>query len=258
MKPENILPPIVLRGIGPLMLATALFLLAQPAFAHGPGSKDGHDGGTAGAIGSGVYNSEDGADFQPPEPGTYKLPPVKRTSDGEVISHDGKAARLQPLLKGRISIVSFIYTSCDDVKGCPLATAKLFDLHDYSLRDPEIARNAQLVSLSFDPERDTPKVMESYGYAAIADEDAARKMRWSFLTTASKSKIQPILDDFGQVIDKRGTGSAISHLLRVYLIDREGRIRNIYGLGFLDQRLLIADIKTLLLEEKEHASMAVR
>jgi len=40
------------------------------------------------------------------------------------------------------------------------------------------------------------------------------------------------------------------HILRVFLIDRDGRIRNIYSSATLDPRLVLADVKTLLLEEK--------
>ena len=43
------------------------------------------------------------------------------------------------------------------------------------------------------------------------------------------------------------------HILRVFLIDREGRIRNIYSSGTLDPRLVLADVKTLLLEEAKRS-----
>ena len=52
---------------------------------------------------------------------------------------------------------------------------------------------------------------------------------------------------FGQPVRRApGEGADIAHLLRVYLIDRQRRVRNIYGLGFLDPRLLLADVRTLL------------
>jgi len=227
------------------------------AFSHATKANEG-DAGQGAVQNSGVYENTGEAEFDAPIPGSYELHPIKPAGDGNVLTHTGRDTRLKTLMAGRISIVSFIYTSCDDVKGCPLATAKLFDLHDLSMQNPDIAKNARLISLSFDPETDTPEVMKSYGYAAISDEDAGAKMPWDFLTTKSRSDINSILKQYGQVIDKRGTGSAISHLLRVYLVDRGGQVRNIYGLGFLDQRLLIADIRTLLLEEEELAKSAVQ
>ena len=236
---------------------TALSLSICSSVAYGD-SGHGASAETNTSQNTGLYENTGEGDFTPPKPGTYRLPPIKSAGDGNVLDHEGRPASLKKLMAGRISIVSFIYTTCDDVKGCPMATAKLFDLHDASMADPEIANNARLISLSFNPKHDTPKVMKSYGYGAIADEDAAKKMPWSFLTTKSTAEINPILAQYGQVIDQRGTGSAISHLLRVYLVDRAGQIRNIYGLGFLDQRLLVGDIKTLLMEEAALAKNAVQ
>jgi cytochrome oxidase Cu insertion factor (SCO1/SenC/PrrC family) len=54
-------------------------------------------------------------------------------------------------------------------------------------------------------------------------------------------------------VDKRANASdpqgPLYHILRVFLIDRSGQIRNIYSSGTLDPRLVVADVKTLLLEE---------
>ena len=58
---------------------------------------------------------------------------------------------------------------------------------------------------------------------------------------------------YDQAVDKRANASdpqgPLYHTLRVFLIDRQGRIRNIYSSGTLDPRLVLADVKTLLLEE---------
>jgi protein SCO1/2 len=189
-------------------------------------------------------------DFAAPQPGTYKLPVIKPAGDGEIIGIDGEATTLAQQMKGRITILSFIYTMCSDEKGCPLATARLFDAHDVSKQLPEIARNARFITLSFDPARDTPAAIKSYASAVIADPEYEKKAPWSFFTTRSAEQLKPILSAFGQVIHPSNDGETISHLLRLYLIDRKGDIRNIYGLGFLDPRLMLADIETLLMEEK--------
>ena len=51
--------------------------------------------------------------------------------------------------------------------------------------------------------------------------------------------------------DAGSGGGPFNHTLRVYLIDRERRIRNIYSTGTLDPRLVLADIRTLLSEKSE-------
>jgi cytochrome c peroxidase len=77
---------------------------------------------------------------------------------------------------------------------------------------------------------------------------------WRFLTTESEQALAPILAAYGQSVNREygedgeplGT---ISHILRVYLIDRQKRIRNIYTTSFLHADTLTSDIETLLLEE---------
>jgi protein SCO1/2 len=69
----------------------------------------------------------------------------------------------------------------------------------------------------------------------------------------SRAASDSILNGYGQVVDKRSNPNdpqgPLYHILRVFLIDREGRIRNISSSATLDPRLVLADVKTLLLEE---------
>lgn len=187
-------------------------------------------------------------DFEAPEPGTYELPVIKPAPDAQVLDTAGETRSLHDLMAGRIVLLSFVYLSCTDV--CPVATAKLHSIRAVSAREPDLRDNLEFVTVSFDPERDTPEALADY--ARVFTEDA-RGAPWHFLTTRSQKKVDRILDAYGQPVRRRppdAEGGDIAHLLRVYLIDGEGRIRNIYGLGFLDTRLLLADVRTLLLEER--------
>jgi len=183
-------------------------------------------------------------DFTPPAPGSYRLPVIREAVDGAVLDTDGQPRSLRQGMAGRIVLFSFIYTNCG--KECPHATSTLYDIFYATAADSDLAANLSLISLSFDPERDTPEAMAAYGYAARTDP--AGKSPWSFFTTRSRRELEPILRGYGQNLSLRPSG-VINHLLRVYLIDRRGRVRNIYGLEFLDPRLLLADVHTLLLEE---------
>ncbi len=189
-------------------------------------------------------------DYPAPDPGTYELPAIKAAADGRVIEADGKARKLLDLTKDRITILSFIYTRCADPRACPFATGVLYQVHEATQSDPILAKNLQLLTFSFDPEHDTPKVMAEYGEAL---RPSGKGSEWRFLTTAGMKDLQPILDAYGQRVDrKRNADDALgpfNHTVRVYLIDREQRIRNIYSFGLMDPRLLLADVRTLLLEE---------
>ena len=193
-------------------------------------------------------------DFDPPAPGSYRLSLIRPVPDGEVVNSDGRIGLLKDRISGRIVLLSLIYNQCSDHNGCPMATALLYDIFEFSGLDSDIGGNLKMISLSFDPERDTPEAMRAYGDAALNDPDAGKKAPWDFLTTRSEQSLGPILQGFGQtrqraLIAKNTPGKDFTHLLRVFLIDRDGWVRNIYGMGFLDPRLVIADIRTLLAEE---------
>jgi cytochrome oxidase Cu insertion factor (SCO1/SenC/PrrC family) len=190
-------------------------------------------------------------DYEAPTPGSYTLPVVKPAADGEVLDPEGNAMRLGELTRGRVTVLSFIYTRCSAAKACPYATGVLMQLHRLSAEDRELASNLRLVSLSFDPGIDTPARMAAYSAFAGSANPASE---WRFLTARSQAELQPILDAYGQAVDRRSNPNdpqgPLYHTLRVYLIDREGLIRNIYSSGTLDLRLVLADVKTLLLEQK--------
>jgi cytochrome c peroxidase len=76
---------------------------------------------------------------------------------------------------------------------------------------------------------------------------------WLFLTTASRERLQPILDAYGQAVVRERSldgeeSGAFAHVLRVFLVDREGRIRNIYSPSFLHPDLVLNDVRALLVE----------
>ena len=152
-------------------------------------------------------------------------------------------------MAGKITLISFIYTLCSNEKGCPLSMATLFDIYHASARAPGLRNHVQMLTISFDPRNDTPRAMAAYGAAVLADSERGKKINWQFLTATSDRQLRPVLAAYGQQINRRTDGETIDHLLRLYLVDRNGLIRNIYGLGFMDPRLLYADIYTLLIEE---------
>ena len=69
-------------------------------------------------------------EFPAPAPGTYKLPPLGEAADGALVDSSGAAVRLHDLYDGKTVVLSFIYTSCPDVNGCPLATFVLSQVQE--------------------------------------------------------------------------------------------------------------------------------
>jgi cytochrome oxidase Cu insertion factor (SCO1/SenC/PrrC family) len=183
--------------------------------------------------------------------GSYALPVIDHAPDGDVIGHDGRGHRLAEYARGRVTLLSLIYTYCTEPTGCALAYETALDLRERLLADKRLRGRARFVSLSFDPINDSYEAMRAYG-GAHANADSA--LPWHFLTTHSMRQLQPILDGFGQDIeverDARGRPTrTISHMLKLFLIDREGRIREIYSTDFLHPEAMLNDIRTLVMEE---------
>jgi len=97
--------------------------------------------------------------FEAPAPGTYDLPPLGEAADGQLLASDGSSTTLHEVLGGKVAILSLMYASCSDVNGCPLATAVLHQIASRMEEDAGLADGLRLLSLSFDPARDTPDVM---------------------------------------------------------------------------------------------------
>jgi cytochrome oxidase Cu insertion factor (SCO1/SenC/PrrC family) len=191
-------------------------------------------------------------DYDAPAPGSYTLPVIKTAADGALLDPQGKSVRLAELTRGRITVMSFIYTRCAAAKACPYATGVLMQLHRASAEDAALARKLRLVSMSFDPANDIPERMAAYSALASSRPTAAP---WHFVTTRSQAELQPILAAYDQAVDRKANPAdptgPLNHTLRVYLIDAAGRIRNIYSSGTLDVRLVLADVRTLMMEETQ-------
>ena len=188
-------------------------------------------------------------EFVPPAPGTYDLPSLGVAADGAVLADNGQPQRLYDLIGQKITVLSFIYTSCSDVNGCPLAAYVLRGVAEQLQRDPSLREQVRLLSISFDPAHDTPAVMSDYASRLVRDG-----VDWQFLTTAGPEQIDPILTAYDQWVQKdyapdgKYIGS-MSHILRIYLIDPHRHIRNIYTMSFLHADLVMNDIRDVLMDE---------
>jgi protein SCO1 len=187
-----------------------------------------------------------------PSPGTYKLPVIQEAGNGWVLDGNRFPWRLSRYTEGALTLLSFMYTYCSDPLGCPLAYATMQDIERRVIADPSLHGKVRLVSLSFDPTNDTPDMMKLYGRI----RPSAPQLRWHFLTTYSTRFLQPILAEFGQDIEvelsKTGAPTRmISHMLKAFLIDVQGHVREIYSTAYMNPELIFNDIKTLAIESQK-------
>jgi len=194
-------------------------------------------------------------DYVANAPGTYTLQRIQPAGNGWVLDGSLVPRRLSAYTHGAITLLSFVYTYCTDPAGCPLAYNTFVQVKERVSEDPALRGKVSLVSLSFDPTNDTPEAMTLYGGPHATDTTVP----WHFLTTYSLRFLLPILEDYGQDVelDRDADGKPMrtfTHMLKVFLIDRDGNVREIYSAAFLNPEVIYNDIKTLVLEASKSSS----
>jgi protein SCO1/2 len=140
-------------------------------------------------------------------------------------------------LRGNVLAVTFIYAACTD--SCPLVTAKMVVIQ--RKLGAEFGQRIRFISITVDPEYDTPAVLRDYAAAHGADVAG-----WSFLT-GSVPEIQEVVERYG-AFAKRVKSREVEHLFLTSLIDRRGMLRVQY-LGYrFDPDEMLEDLHALLRE----------
>ena len=171
---------------------------------------------------------------------TPSLPVIKPAPDFTLMDTSGHPVSLSEL-RGQVVLISFIYTNC--TSACPLLTARMSSLWGRLKRDGTAARQVRFLSITVDPARDSAAALERYVKRFKADP-----ARWSFLRE-ERQKLQPVLAAYDEWTRPQPDGE-IDHPARLYLIDRRGRIREIYSISFFDERQAFLDIQALLRESQ--------
>jgi protein SCO1/2 len=140
-------------------------------------------------------------------------------------------------LRGRVVAVTFIYATCADT--CPLLTAKLAGLQQRLGSD--FGRRVHFVSITVDPERDTPDALRHY-----ARTHGANPAGWTFLT-GSPVEIQDVAHRYGVVARKTARGD-VDHTFLTSIVDPRGVLRVQYmGVRF-DPEEFLRDLQSVLRE----------
>jgi len=84
--------------------------------------------------------------FTAPEAGTYQLPVLGWASNGQVIDANGDEHSLKHLIQDKVVLLSFIYSTCGDVNGCPLATSVLHRVQTRLGKEPQLVDQVRLLT----------------------------------------------------------------------------------------------------------------
>jgi|SRR5215510_3100540 len=164
------------------------------------------------------------------------LPTIAPAPDFTLTSQDGKPIALADL-RGKVVVVTFIFTLCSAT--CPVLTPMMSLVQDRLGAD--FGTNVAFISITVDPERDTPDVLKLYAQMHGADVPG-----WSFLT-GEPSAAQDVIRRYGVFAAKTANGD-IEHSFLTSIIDRRGVLRVQYlGVRF-DPEEFRRDLVTLLRE----------
>lgn len=190
-----------------------------------------------------------------PAPGTYQLHDIFPVPELTVLDSGGNLQPISKYTKGKITLLTFFYQRCSDVDGCPYAMALFHRVKSKLDRDEKLRDSMRFVHISFDPDRDTPMMMAGLEKKYARINKGKKSIEWNFLTTPSIDALLPVVDAFGQNVDvdvnslTKDKVLSYSHVLKVFLIDEEGSVREIYSTAYISKEMLLNDIKTLSLQK---------
>jgi protein SCO1/2 len=148
-----------------------------------------------------------------------------RVPDFVLTNQDGKKINLGDY-RGRALALTFIYTRCPLPDFCTLMSDNFAEINRALDKDSELAGKTHLLSVSFDPAYDTPKVLRSYGAAHTGKLSDEKFDRWEF-ATAEPAELRKLADFFGLVYTPNG--DQIVHSLRTAVIAPDGTLFKLYN-----------------------------
>ncbi len=158
--------------------------------------------------------------FDLASPSSSALQPGEPLPDYSFLDVAGRTVSLSDY-RGSVVALTFVFTRCPVPEYCP-AMMRNFGNVDQILKDsPPLPAPWKLVTLSFDPEHDTPEVLQRYGKAFDYDPQ-----NWDLLTSATSEPIEAIARNVGLKYGQRD-GSYL-HNLRTVVLDPEGRVSRIF------------------------------
>lgn len=163
--------------------------------------------------------------------------------DYRLINQDGKTIRIQDY-KGKALLLTFIYTRCQDPNQCTLMSSNFAAIDQELQKQPELYGKTHLLSISFDPAYDTPKVLRSYGAAHTGKYSDETFAHWEF-ASGSADEVKGIAKFFGlrYYQDTSSGTEQVIHSLRTAVIGPDGKIVKVYRGNEWKPEDLIKDVQ---------------
>ncbi len=176
--------------------------------------------------------------------GTAGPKPGDEIPNYRLVNQNGDAIRIHDY-KGKSLLLTFIFTRCQDPNQCTLMSGNFANIHQELQKQPENRDKTHLLSVSFDPEYDTPKVLRSYGSAYTGKYADETFDHWEF-ASGSTDEVKTIAQYFGMQYQKDGAGKEqMVHTLSTALIGPDSKLVKVYRGNEWTPEEVLADLKTI-------------
>jgi protein SCO1 len=169
------------------------------------------------------------------EPNTARVQPGEKVPEFTILDQHGRARSLSDF-RGKAVLVNFIYTRCPLPNFCPLLSSKFADLQQ--ALGTNMPGKFQLISITIDPEHDTPQVLKHYAATWSRDDRT-----WTF-GVADAAELRGIARSFGLIYERTASGQ-IDHDLRTALIDAQGRLVHVWKSNFWKREEILQRVREL-------------
>jgi protein SCO1/2 len=182
-------------------------------------------------------------------PGTDKTEGLRDPQPGDevpdfaLVNQDGKRIHLREY-RGKVLLLTFIYTRCPLPDYCTLMSSNFAELNKELAKDSGLYSQTHLLSVSFDPDYDTPKVLKSYGSAYTEKYTEETFDHWEFVT-GTKIEVKNVAEFFG-LRYWRETDQII-HSLRTVIITPDGKVLKVYRGNEWKPAEILGDIRSMKL-----------
>jgi protein SCO1 len=162
--------------------------------------------------------------------------PGEPVPDFSFTNQSGKRISLRQY-RGKVLFVTFIYTRCPFPDFCPRMSSNFAEIYKQLAANPKLA-GAHLLTISFDPEHDTPKVLRDYGFSVSHTRESALFQGWEFAVPRA-ADLPRIADFFALTV--KPEGGMITHNLSTTVIGPDGKVVRWYHGGDWQVSDLIKD-----------------
>ena len=128
--------------------------------------------------------------------------------------------------RGKALLLTFIYTRCPDPNYCTLMSSNFEQVNQELQKQPELYQKTHLLSISFDPNFDTPAVLRSYGAAYTGKYSDEKFDHWEF-ASGTMDQVKGIAQYFG--LRYYQGSDQIIHDLRTVIIGPDGKVVKVYA-----------------------------